>query len=183
MLHLDLISGPLAGARFDLRDRCIVLGRADGRCDLVVPGDGVSRRHALIERGAQGYRVSDLCSTNGTWLNGLRLPTHGTQALRVGDELCIGACRFRCGEDAEASEVTVRMAPGAYAGGSGDPGPAQRHERHLVVVTALVVLGLIAWLVAPALGHDGMHATDRKPAVDTAATRAAPATATARIWP
>jgi pSer/pThr/pTyr-binding forkhead associated (FHA) protein len=54
--------------------------------DLVFAGTSLSRRHALVERDAKGsWLLTDLCSANGTTLNGhtLAKPT----ALKHGDRL------------------------------------------------------------------------------------------------
>ncbi|HTW86552.1 MAG TPA: FHA domain-containing protein [Candidatus Binataceae bacterium] len=67
------------------------IGSADEN-DLVIADSTVSRRHAEIWRRLARYRVKDLGSTNGTFLNGRKL-TAGA-ALNSGDELRIGKVRF-----------------------------------------------------------------------------------------
>ena len=49
-----------------------VFGRS-GECDYVYTGEKVSRRHFMIELINGHYYVSDLGSTNGTFLNGKKL--------------------------------------------------------------------------------------------------------------
>jgi hypothetical protein len=39
---------------------------------------GISRRHAMVRRTKTGYEICDLGSTNGTWVNGLRLIPYKT---------------------------------------------------------------------------------------------------------
>src|SRR5687767_4373556 len=65
----------------------LILGR-DSECDLRFDDSGVSRKHATISMGAEGvWLVTDMQSTNGTWLNGRRV----TQSrLKDGDELRLG---------------------------------------------------------------------------------------------
>ena len=46
-----------------------VLGR-DATSTLVVDDDRVSRRHARLRRGREGWELSDLASKNGTLVNG-----------------------------------------------------------------------------------------------------------------
>jgi ABC-type multidrug transport system ATPase subunit len=57
-------------------------------CDLTLPSPQVSRVHAEIRRaGNNGHVVTDLGSTNGTFIGGARV---GTQRLKVGDIIQIG---------------------------------------------------------------------------------------------
>jgi pSer/pThr/pTyr-binding forkhead associated (FHA) protein len=51
---------------------------------------GVSRQHLRIINTSTQFAVSDLGSTNGTWLNGVRLQPGGEYPLRHGDRLRLG---------------------------------------------------------------------------------------------
>jgi FHA domain-containing protein/uncharacterized protein DUF1707 len=63
-----------------------VIGRAPS-CDLVVADDSVSRRHAMLFRDGDRVIVTDLGSSNGTFVNGRWV----TQAeVRPGDTLQLG---------------------------------------------------------------------------------------------
>ena len=55
---------------------------------------GVSRRHCQISGWRGRHEVVDLGSSNGTWVNGLRLTLHEKQSLQIGDEIRLGDCRF-----------------------------------------------------------------------------------------
>lgn len=50
----------------------------------------VSRRHAAVERGSAGYRIVDLDSSAGTFLNGQRLPPNAPFALESGCRISFG---------------------------------------------------------------------------------------------
>jgi len=52
--------------------RRMLIGRASD-CDLVLSGPQVSRRHAAIEPSGAAYRLLDLGSANGTFLNDARI--------------------------------------------------------------------------------------------------------------
>jgi pSer/pThr/pTyr-binding forkhead associated (FHA) protein len=56
---------------------------------------GVSRRHIQLLRRDTLIFVNDLGSTNGTWLNGQRLPPYTDRLLRSGDELRLGTLIIR----------------------------------------------------------------------------------------
>jgi DNA-binding response OmpR family regulator len=88
---LILLGSEGEGRRWALdRDR-VEIGR-DPSCDIILPDRVVSRHHAVIERGAEGYVLSDIGSKNGTFVNGE--PIGNGYLLRDGDEIQI-ALRFR----------------------------------------------------------------------------------------
>lgn len=73
------------------KDR-FVIGR--GRhCDLVIESGKVSREHAAISRGADGWILEDLGSANGTWHRRARVDR---RRLEDGDEFFVCAERLRC---------------------------------------------------------------------------------------
>jgi len=56
---------------------------------------GVSRLHAVIKREREQVFVTDLGSSNGTYLNGKRLPPNTNQALNHGDMLSLGKLKIQ----------------------------------------------------------------------------------------
>jgi FHA domain len=74
-----------AGVRYEVKTPRFVVGRGAG--DLAIDDPGVSRRHALIERAADGYVLVDLGSTNGVEFDGARI--HRRQ-IADGDRFRIG---------------------------------------------------------------------------------------------
>ena len=80
------IAGPGLGQRKALGDEPVELGRGV-RCSWVLDSDSVSRRHAVVERQGDGHGIRDLGSTNGTYINDVRVQV---QALRDGDRVQIG---------------------------------------------------------------------------------------------
>jgi adenylate cyclase len=75
-----------------LLESLLTIGRA-GSCGLVVDGPEASRNHAEIRLLAGRYRISDLGSINGTWLNARRLTV--PRDLENGDEIQIGPVHMR----------------------------------------------------------------------------------------
>lgn len=55
---------------------------------------GISRRHAMIRKGEDGYEIVDLASTNGSWLNDKRLIPHKPVPLVSGSQLRFGLLRL-----------------------------------------------------------------------------------------
>jgi diguanylate cyclase (GGDEF)-like protein len=84
-------TGPGMGARYTLADAPLVVGRGSD-CDIRINDHSVSRRHARINPGADGYYAVDLQSTNGTFVNDV--PASMCK-LRDGDYLRIGNCIYR----------------------------------------------------------------------------------------
>lgn len=81
-------SDPATGAPLsEQRPLPLTLGR-DAACDIVLPGQRVSRRHARIEAAGGDLTVTDLQSTNGILVNGER---QKQAILQHGDILTIGA--------------------------------------------------------------------------------------------
>jgi len=79
------------GRHFWLNSRCAI-GRLDDN-DLVLQTPALSRRHALLAAGPGGYTLTDLQSSNGTYLNHelVKRP----MALNDGDEIQIGEVVLR----------------------------------------------------------------------------------------
>lgn len=61
-------------------------------CDMTLTDLTVSRWHASLSRGEDGWLLADLGSTNGTRLNGWRVT--GPMPVRVGDLVSFGAVTF-----------------------------------------------------------------------------------------
>ena len=83
--------GTVGPPDFPLDQDEISVGSASGN-DLTIAGDGVSRRHATLARRSDEWRLTDLGSTNGTFVNGVRVAD--TIAVKPGDELRFGAARY-----------------------------------------------------------------------------------------
>jgi len=107
-VHATLVieRGSSAGKQFPLSNQEANIGRwdADGGVfpdvdlDSDDPEAKVSRRHARISLRDGQYRIEDLGSTNGTFINrGHRLAPGDRQPLKDGDEIIVGKTflRFR----------------------------------------------------------------------------------------
>jgi len=72
------------------------IGR-DSNNDLMLDSPTISRYHAIVERVGQRYRVRDLNSSNGTFVNDQRIT--GETWLKAGDSIRIGPHLFIIGQD------------------------------------------------------------------------------------
>jgi hypothetical protein len=69
-----------------LQEGTTVIGRG-AETDIQLTDTGVSRRHAEVAVTAAGIRITDLGSTNGTYVNGVRVTT---TTLNDGDRVTVG---------------------------------------------------------------------------------------------
>lgn len=82
--------GPSAGSRFLLDNDEVSAGRHPDS-DIFLDDVTVSRRHAVFRRGPEGYRVADVGSLNGTYVNRDRIDEI---LLSGGDEVQVGKYRL-----------------------------------------------------------------------------------------
>ncbi|HRF59491.1 MAG TPA: FHA domain-containing protein [Fimbriimonadaceae bacterium] len=85
---LVIESGPGAGRVFPI-DRPTEIGR---EAAIAIPDPQASRRHAAIAPGPGGPTLTDLNSTNGTYVNGTKITS---VTLRPGDTITIGSTTIR----------------------------------------------------------------------------------------
>ena len=71
-------------------DGSTVVGR-HSECDICLPSEEISRRHARVEVTTDGLYVEDLDSANGTFVNGKRVRR---SKIEPGDELKLDTVRF-----------------------------------------------------------------------------------------
>jgi serine/threonine-protein kinase len=77
------------GREYPVHEGRTTIGRDAGN-DIVIPINQVSRHHAQIQYGQAGFTVTDMGSTNGTFISGAPTPPGVPQPLRPGDTLGIG---------------------------------------------------------------------------------------------
>jgi two-component system response regulator HydG len=107
--RVAIIEGPDVGREFELdpnKPSRILLGTSE-ICDLRLTDPTVSRRHAAFEATGKRYRLTDLQSTNGTFVDGVRV----VEAFVRGGEV------VRCGSTAMRLEVDAAAPPPTLASG------------------------------------------------------------------
>lgn len=87
------IGNSLTGWRFDSNRAGATIGRAEGN-DWQLRDDGTSSRHAKIERTFDGIALTDLGSTNGTFVNGQRIAANVPVELRGRETVRIGRTQW-----------------------------------------------------------------------------------------
>lgn len=69
-----------------------LLGRSTA-CAISIANPQLSRRHAVIGCSTEGFYITDIGSSNGTWVNGRRLAVMERQPLQDGDVVRLGSIR------------------------------------------------------------------------------------------
>ena len=125
--------GPLAGQRVEV-DAELVLGREDA--SLTIDDEEISRRHAIVRPTDGGIEIEDLGSTNGTYVNAVRI--EGPTRLAGGDTVKLGRSVLQVESVRAAATVAAAvpappaLAPQARGGCTGrqlGPGGSVRRVR------------------------------------------------------
>jgi adenylate cyclase len=92
--------------RFPISTNAVLrIGRSD-KNDIVLSDDLASRHHAMLQRSGDGqFYISDLGSSNGTLVNGVRISR--PVILRSGGRITIGSHEFTFIQEAQAHSAEV----------------------------------------------------------------------------
>lgn len=122
--NINQVSGPylviqeqgLAQRQTPLGQLPVFIGREQAPNTIVVSHPTVSRRHVEIQQSANAYLLIDKGSTNGTSVNGSRLPKGGSYRLSDGDIFRIGdqqgnsvGITFRLGSQPLPTASTIHL--------------------------------------------------------------------------
>jgi hypothetical protein len=77
---------------FDVTGKTTLVGRAPGPGGVIIPDEGISRQHAVIEYRDYTYWLIDQSSANGTFVNDERV--QGIQRLNHGDRVRLHQVEF-----------------------------------------------------------------------------------------
>ncbi|WP_294430855.1 FHA domain-containing protein [uncultured Treponema sp.] len=94
--HLEKVAegSPVSYLMFNQKRISLVAKMTIGRsteCSIVIDNKLASRFHATIQKIRDAYFLKDEKSTNGTFLNGHRIPPDKYVKLNPGDKITIGA--------------------------------------------------------------------------------------------
>ncbi len=89
--YLVMIYGEYLGRRYSIEDRPLIIGRSPDS-DIQMTDDCVSRVHCRVTPANNGIIISDLDSTNGTYIDGVSVTA---RPLRDGDRIKIGRSIFK----------------------------------------------------------------------------------------
>ncbi len=98
------LTDPYKGQVFIIEKEDFLIGRTNS-CDLVMNHSTISGRHARIQKFGDHYEIVDLQSTNGTFLNGLRIER---KHLRSEDKVKFDQFEFQFIDPADVGRTFVR---------------------------------------------------------------------------
>ena len=98
------LSEPYKGKAFVIEKEDFLIGRTNS-CDLVMDQSTISGRHARIQKFGDHYEIVDLQSTNGTFLNGLKVER---KHLRSEDKVRFDQFEFQFIDPADVGRTFVR---------------------------------------------------------------------------
>jgi Nif-specific regulatory protein len=90
LAELEALAGPLKGSSIPLSGDQISIGREPSNAISVVDA-GVSRKHCVISREGDEFKIQDLNSRNSTFVNGVPVTE---RVLASGDEIKVGNSLF-----------------------------------------------------------------------------------------
>ena len=122
----------------------LTIGRAS-KCDVVVDSGSVSRHHANLSLSNE-VEIEDVGSSNGTFVDGVRVPSHHPVRLVVGVPFLIGA-------------VTLMVQ--TRAGSRREPAAASSQLAALEQSAARIALGRLSVLVVGETGAGKEHFAER----------------------
>ncbi|MET0329118.1 MAG: FHA domain-containing protein [Luteimonas sp.] len=136
------VSGAVAGKLYPVAGP-VVIGRTSA-CDITVPSDEISRRHARLKPVGDGLAVEDLESSNGTYINDARVQQG---FLNPGDALRLDTVRFVL---ITADVAQSPQTHGPHADGA--PPRAAFRKWRAVLVGGLALLTVAAFLLVAGTG-------------------------------
>lgn len=117
MWAVRILTGPQAGQTFPLKQGRNLLGRAPN-CDIRIQSAGVSKEHSEVQVFPDRVVISDLQSSNGTFVNGVKIQN---SIVRMGDKVGVHDVIIDIVPAAPSQRESPRprvMAPPAVAPGS-----------------------------------------------------------------
>lgn len=95
VLTVSCVNGPLSGRSWRFEGGALTIGR-DAGCSIQLPAQspGVSHRHCRLEQTPQGWMITDLASSYGTYLTTGRIDPGQPQPIAPGEMIYLGSKQF-----------------------------------------------------------------------------------------
>ncbi|CAN5799243.1 hypothetical protein BH23GEM6_BH23GEM6_02560 [soil metagenome] len=102
-------AGPRIGEELPINSPQVTIGSGNQN-DLVIADDSVSTNHALLEYEYGGWRLTDLDSTNGTYVEGVKMAPQVPTPLPYGSSVRFGGLRLHLRHVPAADPESARAA-------------------------------------------------------------------------
>jgi pSer/pThr/pTyr-binding forkhead associated (FHA) protein len=104
--------GPQAGEEVPIHLPVVTIGKGK-QSDIVLPDDSISSTHARLEYDQGAWRITDLNSTNGTYVESVRLAPQVPTPLPFGASVRLGGVKlhFRAVETADPEAARAAYTP------------------------------------------------------------------------
>jgi pSer/pThr/pTyr-binding forkhead associated (FHA) protein len=141
------------GKRYQISEGSHIIGRST-EADITLPSTHLSRQHAELFRTGDTLTVSDLSSTNGTFINGKAVDK---ATIIAGDQLRLDNFTFLI-EGPDLAEEPTTMSSEAVGGakisavhrptspGNREEAPQKPYAIGLKIISALLIAGALAYL-------------------------------------
>ncbi len=107
-VYIKVISGSIYPKLIKIDKNILSLGRGKSS-DIVIDDKKASRNHAKIISGGGIYKIEDLNSRNGTYVNGLKIA--GSKVINFGDSIKIGDNEFILSTQTQKNKVILSNKP------------------------------------------------------------------------
>jgi pSer/pThr/pTyr-binding forkhead associated (FHA) protein len=142
-----IAAGPRYGEQIPVPAPVVTVGRG-AECEVLIDDDSVSARHARLEYDLGAWRITDLASTNGTAIEGVKLAPEVPTPLPYGATVRFGGVKLQF---REAVDVDVEAARAAWV--EPEKVATLKEERRgfrfplWLVVLVLILLALLAYAI------------------------------------
>lgn len=132
-MTINGLAGQYANQVFPLSDT-MLFGRNAGSCNVLFSDEtkGISRTHCKVENTPNGVTITDLGSSYGTFVNGVKLQPYAPRMLNVGDT-------FYLGDKSNLFSLTGN--PGALS--APVPGTAANNPNDKSLLIAAIIFGAV----------------------------------------
>jgi pSer/pThr/pTyr-binding forkhead associated (FHA) protein len=160
LARLEVTRGPGTGEMLEVDAPVVRIGRAPAN-EIVLDDDSVSANHARMLYSDGGWKVIDLNSTNGTYVEGVRLAPEVLTPLSEGATMAFGGVKLVFRPDESADPGSVPDAPGPAAeqqlpdNASGFRLPVW--VLALIILAIAIVIFLVLWGTAPVALAEAPH--------------------------
>jgi predicted component of type VI protein secretion system len=112
---------------FPVKKNSLTIGRSP-KCDIVIVHDGISRQHCLLEVESTALYVTDLGSTNGVMIDGVKIPPNQRTEFKTFLPLSFGPVQSLMVDlEEEVTDLTRTTSPNLSApSGRSEPTKVQR---------------------------------------------------------